>query len=128
MVEIIHTNNGDLGLVEPIGHADYYPNGGGLEQPGCGEDFNHYCAHDRAYMYYAEALIKPNSLLAVRCRDYDTFLKGECKNEETVSFPGWSGIDKKARGSYYLRTAHSEPFGLGIEGTRPVVPKTNDHE
>ncbi|XP_058797698.1 pancreatic triacylglycerol lipase-like isoform X2 [Phymastichus coffea] len=65
MVEIIHTNAGHLGLSEPVGHADFYPNGGGLEQPGCGEDTNHYCAHDRAYIYYAEALTKPNSLLAL---------------------------------------------------------------
>jgi hypothetical protein len=27
-VEIIHTNGGTLGFGEPIGQADFYPNGG----------------------------------------------------------------------------------------------------
>lgn len=33
-VQIIHTDAGNLSVEEPIGHADFYPNGGN-EQPGC---------------------------------------------------------------------------------------------
>lgn len=38
-VDIIHTNSGTLlqggeSMIEPIGHADFYPNGG-QRQPGC---------------------------------------------------------------------------------------------
>ena len=38
-VDIIHTDSGDLtgnelGMEEPIGHIDFYPNGGAI-QPGC---------------------------------------------------------------------------------------------
>ncbi len=44
-VDIIHTDGGDLtgnelGMLEPIGHIDFYPNGGAI-QPGCrGNNFN----------------------------------------------------------------------------------------
>ncbi len=38
-VDIIHTHSGSLlqgadSMIEPIGHADFYPNGG-QQQPGC---------------------------------------------------------------------------------------------
>lgn len=34
-VDIIHTCAGTLGLFAPIGHVDFYPNGGTPSQPGC---------------------------------------------------------------------------------------------
>lgn len=34
-VDIIHTAAGSLGFRNPLGHADFYPNGGFI-QPGCG--------------------------------------------------------------------------------------------
>lgn len=33
-VQIIHTDGGHFSIKYPIGHADFYPNGG-TEQPGC---------------------------------------------------------------------------------------------
>lgn len=35
-VDIIHTTAGYLGIKDPIGHVDFYPNGGVPPQPGCG--------------------------------------------------------------------------------------------
>lgn len=34
-VDVIHTCAGSLGILKPIGHADFYPNGGTFRQPGC---------------------------------------------------------------------------------------------
>lgn len=34
-VDVIHTDGGHLGFPNPIGHADFYPNGGSRRQPGC---------------------------------------------------------------------------------------------
>lgn len=33
-VKVIHTNSGVLGIEEPMGHIDFYPNFG-KDQPGC---------------------------------------------------------------------------------------------
>lgn len=38
-VDVIHTAANTLGYSKPIGHADYYPNGGKNPQPGCFESF-----------------------------------------------------------------------------------------
>lgn len=54
-VQVIHTSGGKVGFISPIGHADFYPNGG-LVQPGCGADIHGICAHQRAFEYYAEAI------------------------------------------------------------------------
>lgn len=34
-VDCIHTDGGIFGMVQPIGHVDFYPNGGVPRQPGC---------------------------------------------------------------------------------------------
>jgi len=36
-VDVIHTSGGSTGIYQPAGHADFYPNGGGVPQPGCYE-------------------------------------------------------------------------------------------
>lgn len=35
-VDVIHTCGKFLGLFEPLGHVDFYPNSGQPSQPGCG--------------------------------------------------------------------------------------------
>ncbi|KAJ8972320.1 hypothetical protein NQ317_008577 [Molorchus minor] len=47
-VHVIHTCGGMLGFMAPIGHADYYPNGGS-SQPGCLLDVTGVCAHARSF-------------------------------------------------------------------------------
>uniref|UniRef100_V5GZ53 Putative pancreatic lipase-like enzyme n=1 Tax=Ixodes ricinus TaxID=34613 RepID=V5GZ53_IXORI len=53
-VDVIHTSTGilKLGVREPIGHVDFYPNGGG-HQPGC--DYIG-CSHKRAKIYYLNSI------------------------------------------------------------------------
>ena len=34
-VDVIHSDSGAAGFIRPLGHADFYPNGGSFRQPGC---------------------------------------------------------------------------------------------
>ena len=34
-VDVIHTSGGTIGMWDPMGHVDFYPNGGDIPQPGC---------------------------------------------------------------------------------------------
>lgn len=41
-VDVIHTSIYYLGVYKPTGHADFYPNGGGPLQPGCGVEIGNW--------------------------------------------------------------------------------------
>ncbi|XP_047735755.1 pancreatic lipase-related protein 2 isoform X2 [Hyalella azteca] len=82
-VDVIHTDTDNyygipinLGMKDPIGHLDFYPNGGG-PQPGClGERPG--CSHSRAHELFIESVRQECSFVAVRCSTKEMFFKGEC--------------------------------------------------
>lgn len=39
VVEVVHSSGGYLGFSQPLGHRDFFPNGGEWPQPGCVFDF-----------------------------------------------------------------------------------------
>ncbi|XP_014216719.1 pancreatic lipase-related protein 2-like [Copidosoma floridanum] len=119
LVEIIHTNIDFLGISPSVGHADFYVNGGGPSQPGCGPDLDGFCAHARAYEFFAESITTPDAWLATQCDNYQAFLKGECSNNAVTSFPRWSNDGTIKMGSYFLRTKDRAPYGMGVEGAKP---------
>lgn len=86
-VQIIHTNAGTFGWNQSLGHADYWPNSGD-SQPGC-NDIG--CNHGRSIDYFAES-IKTGNFIATRCKDWLTYLNGDCVNEES-SYMGQANID-----------------------------------
>ncbi|XP_078080482.1 pancreatic lipase-related protein 2-like [Mustelus asterias] len=98
-VDIIHTNAAPLiphlgfGLLEPIGHLDFYPNGGEL-MPGCDKnivstiiDINGIwegtrnfaaCSHLRSYKYYTASITTKTGFMGIPCKSYDDFEAGNC--------------------------------------------------
>ncbi|XP_058151754.1 phospholipase A1 member A isoform X2 [Dasypus novemcinctus] len=81
-VEAIHTDTDNLGIRIPVGHVDYFVNGG-QDQPGC-PTFIHagysylICDHMRAVHLYVSALEKSCPLMAFPCASYKAFLAGHC--------------------------------------------------
>ncbi|XP_046636860.1 pancreatic lipase-related protein 2-like isoform X1 [Daphnia pulicaria] len=94
-VDVIHTDGGTLGagLMEPLGHLDFYPNGG-MRQPGCNpsnwpsiladptailSDVIA-CDHTRAIYLFIDSLIPVINCKTIgyKCTDYDSFNKGKC--------------------------------------------------
>ncbi|XP_051883684.1 pancreatic lipase-related protein 2-like [Pristis pectinata] len=98
-VDVIHTNGAPLipyigfGLLEPVGHLDFYPNGGEL-MPGCDKniistiiDINGIwegtrdfaaCNHLRSYKYYTESITTKDGFIGIPCTTYDDFKAGNC--------------------------------------------------
>uniref|UniRef100_A0A0A9XYG4 Pancreatic lipase-related protein 2 n=2 Tax=Lygus hesperus TaxID=30085 RepID=A0A0A9XYG4_LYGHE len=98
-VDVVHTDampfiQGGLGMDEPVGHLDFYPNGGN-NQPGCGHGVKEYikkeegsfvkgmrrflgCDHVRSYEYFIESIYDRCAFLAVECDNYENFLAGKC--------------------------------------------------
>ncbi|XP_049733192.1 phospholipase A1 member A isoform X1 [Elephas maximus indicus] len=81
-VEAIHTDTDNLGIRIPVGHVDYFVNGG-QDQPGC-PTFIHagysylICDHMRAVYLYISALESSCPLMAFPCASYEAFLAGHC--------------------------------------------------
>ena len=50
-VDVIHSAGLWIGMDEPVGHVDFYPNGGHHPQPGCeNEGIGLDCSHQRAHV------------------------------------------------------------------------------
>ncbi|XP_013191126.1 phospholipase A1 [Amyelois transitella] len=111
-VDVIHSNKMVQGVLESLGHADFYLNGGGPNQPGC---FMPSCSHLRAAKVYIESIRIPESFIGVKCESYKDFKSNKCETKDlTVLGYGSSSI---SRGDYYLRTSPNSPYGLGMAGT-----------
>ncbi|KAG7299028.1 hypothetical protein JYU34_017503 [Plutella xylostella] len=110
-VDVIHSNRLVQGVIEPLGHADYYLNGGGPHQPGCAAPS---CSHLRAAQAYAESVRSPRAFVAVRCADWQHFLHNSCGTDYSVMGYGSSFT---TRGQFYLRTNPDPPYGMGMNGT-----------
>ncbi|XP_020288317.1 pancreatic lipase-related protein 2-like [Pseudomyrmex gracilis] len=120
-VDIIHTCAGSLGFLRPIGHIDFYPNGGTFRQPGCpfstiwnNENdpvgiFAEYCSHGRSHQFFAESIVHPNGFIAVQCATWIDFQLGKCNNSNTAVMGEFISSDE--RGIFYLETNAQPPFG-----------------
>ncbi|XP_076034298.1 pancreatic lipase-related protein 2-like [Oratosquilla oratoria] len=83
LVDVIHTDDTpllglplSLGMTIPIGHLDFYPNGG-ERQPGCSSSDLH-CQHHRAIVLFTESIRQSCPLVAVVCDSYASFRAGKC--------------------------------------------------
>ncbi|XP_043505500.1 putative endothelial lipase [Polistes fuscatus] len=125
-VDVIHTDGGIFGFPNPLGHADFYPNGGKPPQPGCSLEsiFRRgimllirekiTCGHYRAWMLYVESVKNPLGFPASRCPRWRQEIHANCRwtPDALMGF----AIDTKTRGKYYLRTNGRSPFARNATG------------
>lgn len=111
-VETIHTDMGRLGFGNPIGHASFFPNWGGV-QPGCGVDVSGMCSHSRAWEVFAESIRNSNGFWATRCNNFDAIKKKKCPSSGNSQVMGSEPVNRGANGIYYLSTNSKSPFAQG---------------
>ncbi|KAM8770090.1 lipase member I [Rhynchonycteris naso] len=81
-VDVIHSDIDGLGIQEPLGHIDFYPNGG-KKQPGCpksifsGAQFLK-CDHQRAIHLFMAALETKCNFISFPCHSYGDYKTGYC--------------------------------------------------
>ncbi|XP_046645780.1 pancreatic lipase-related protein 2-like [Daphnia pulicaria] len=125
-VDIVHTNSGSLiqggeSMIEPIGHADFYPNGG-QQQPGClftkseeEVDFQEAetrdCNHSRAVMYFDESINSMIGFQALQCDSLEEYQMGFCDSNPAALMGEPTPVT--TRGIFYLITNDVEPFAMG---------------
>ncbi|XP_066582884.1 phospholipase A1 member A-like [Prorops nasuta] len=137
LVDVIHTDGSEdfadgFGLFKPIGHVDFFPNGG-KEQPGCVDVKNsvvmsHFkenfldkdiaCSHIRAWQLFVESI--QTAHVSHQCK-FDawpcpqgaiSFLRGTCFPQETSEWSQEMGFpaDRGPLGIYFLATRAEPPF------------------
>lgn len=110
-VEVIHTNGGNLGFLEPIGQADFYPNNG-RSQPGCGLDVSGQCAHERVNNFHAESI--RTVFTGHECADVGDILNGNvCSRTGVTARMGGPYGSIGAKGNFVLTTNANSPFSQG---------------
>ncbi|KAF8786061.1 Inactive pancreatic lipase-related protein 1 like protein [Argiope bruennichi] len=137
-VDVIHTDGaenvlGGLGISDPIGHIDFYPNGG-RRQLGCvysstgdtavGAAINfttkwiqNGCDHGRANLYFLESIGRTACrFLSVQCSSYGDYERGLCPPENSTVVDMGFHLKRPPGGSpplkFYLRTKSEEPHCL----------------
>jgi len=122
-VDVIHTNSGyliqaGLSFPHPIGHVDFFPNGG-MSQPGCGLlisgsifDLMVACSHLRGSEYFTESINNPTGFTGVACESYEMFQEGGCSGN-TMAVMG-EAVPKTTRGAFYLNTNSRSPFAKTV--------------
>ncbi|XP_011498868.1 PREDICTED: pancreatic triacylglycerol lipase-like [Ceratosolen solmsi marchali] len=108
VVEVIHTDEGNCGMSLPIGHYDFYPNGG-AKQPGCNSNK---CSHTRSCELYAESVANEKGFYAYKCSELQDVKKGNCYGDR-VLMGGNTKSPVATKGIFYLKTKDSSPFALG---------------
>lgn len=109
-VEVVHTNGDFLGFREPIGTSDFYVNGG-MSQPCCDILSFDTCSHDRAVIYYTEAITIKN-YGSLQCRDFKKAIQRDCGRTFSKVRIGSSKNSARAEGSYYVPIHSHSPYGM----------------
>lgn len=81
-VDVLHTDIDALGFREPLGHIDFYANGG-TDQPGCpktvlsGSSYFK-CDHQRSVLLFLDSVSRTCVSRAFPCSSSEEFLDGNC--------------------------------------------------
>ncbi|XP_041674331.1 pancreatic lipase-related protein 2 [Drosophila eugracilis] len=113
-VDVIHTDVMMLGLLDPVGHVDFYLNMG-VTQPNCGpvnEMDTHYCYHNRAADYYGESIASPTGFYGFYCPNFKSYASGLCVPKKDIQLMGIN-VEPEARGRYFMDTNNSPPYAKG---------------
>ncbi|KAG7481109.1 hypothetical protein MATL_G00063230 [Megalops atlanticus] len=131
-VDVLHTYTREalgvsIGIQQPIGDIDIYPNGGDV-QPGCGlgdvlstaaaGNFVDVmkCEHERAVHLFVDSLLNKDHLsFAYQCTGPDRFKKGICLScrKNRCNNMGYNAkkMRKRRNSKMYLKTRADTPFG-----------------
>lgn len=110
-VDVLHTNAGVKGKYGPLGHVDFYANGGTF-QKDCGLDTT--CSHERSANYFGESVTTNIGFWAYPCNSLAAFFGKLCKRPKDSDYILYGEyVTYTARGDYFFDTNAESPFAMG---------------
>ena len=119
-VQVIHTNIDGFGMATPMGHVDFYVNGGEY-QPS---DINFYpctttCSHFRILTLWLSAMKNPNKFIGIKCNSVQEARDANCyDNSPLITNIMGFNVDTKNGGIFYISTDKMFPYYLGTKGLK----------
>ncbi|GBP81699.1 Lipase member H-B [Eumeta japonica] len=122
-VDVIHTNIDGYGMATPLGHVNFYVNGGEYQPSQI--DFipcDATCSHFKCLPIWFSAVKNPGKFVAVRCRSVQNAREHRC-DEGLVKETNVLGleVDRNRPGIYYLATTGTYPYYLGSRALKGNV-------
>lgn len=118
-VQVVNTNIDGFGMAAPVGHVNFYINGGEY-QPGdiywmpC----TVLCSHVRAYTIWLSVLTGPSSFIGVKCDSVQQARRNQCYDRvpRETNVLSNTATDRSKTGIFYVATDNVWPYYLGARG------------
>lgn len=109
LVEIFHSNGGQLGMFARIGDIDYYINNG-KTQPECTSLTDANCSHYRSVITFSRLLNGQNNYVIVPCNNIDEVSSGCSLDPVEILLEEIS-----PSGIYQINTVNAEALNKDVE-------------
>ncbi|XP_063827825.1 lipase member H-A-like [Ostrinia nubilalis] len=119
-VDTVLTNIDGYGMAAPIGHVNFYVNGGEYQVA----DLTYFpcnvlCSHIKSFLIWMAALENPKGFIAMKCDSVQQARFRDCyENVPQVTNVLGLNVDKSKPGIYYLSTTNAFPYYLGKKGLK----------
>lgn len=119
-VDIISTNIDGFGMAAPVGHVNYYVNGGEY-QPGdvLWMPCNTLCSHVRSFTLWIAGLQNQDSFIGIQCDSVQDAREKNCysRSPRVTNLMGLK-TDRSKEGIFFLATDNNFPYALGEKGLK----------
>ncbi|PZC75749.1 hypothetical protein B5X24_HaOG200556 [Helicoverpa armigera] len=129
-VDVLHTNIDGFGIAQPLGHVDFYANGGEFQTSIKGDFIMpcfQLCSHIRSAFYWLLAYSNPDKFVAVQCDSVANARIGDCYNGTIRTNVLGPRTNFSKTGVFYLPTEATAPYHLGLSGLKKRKFGVNDY-
>ncbi|KAM3966367.1 pancreatic lipase-related protein 2-like [Aphomia sociella] len=117
-VEVLSTNIDGLGTATPVGHVNFYVNGGEYQMSDVFSwPCEMFCSHVKVFTLWYSILLHPESFIAIKCDSVQQARDKNCFDRKPLvtNLVGLK-VNKTNEGIFYLAITHNYPYYMSEKG------------